>query len=298
LTPVHDNKIYDGDAPFSISSRYRVGVLTRSEPEKFSEAAMLPTLNAVETIPFSETPVDIYSLAIDKTKNIWITDHDTPKKLVKIGPSGKMQVNRLGLITPRGIAFGADGSAFVVDSDHSVACVYKISPSGDKTLSWGGFGKAPGFFQKPRSIAVDSKGNVVVLDSGNYRIQKFDGEGKFVSLWTLYQPNRNRPDSMAFAEGRLYVAGDGKITVYSEDGKVLLSWKLAKQHGRTMIAAHQHKIFALEGDFLSVFSDSGKILSEHDYSAIIPESLAVDANGDLYLASTFGYLLRFENNKL
>jgi DNA-binding beta-propeller fold protein YncE len=32
-------------------------------------------------------------------------------------------------------------------------------------------------------IAIDSSGNVFVAEEGNNRIQKFDGDGKFITKW-------------------------------------------------------------------------------------------------------------------
>jgi len=48
---------------------------------------------------------------------------------------------------------------------------------------WGNFGENAGEFVTPAGIAVDSAGNVYVADSGNQRIQKFDGDGNFLRMW-------------------------------------------------------------------------------------------------------------------
>jgi len=53
------------------------------------------------------------------------------------------------------------------------SCVYKIAPDGSILAKWGSSGSGDGEFNKPDSIAVDSEGNVYVMDTGNYRIQKF-----------------------------------------------------------------------------------------------------------------------------
>ena len=38
-------------------------------------------------------------------------------------------------------------------------------------------------FFKPKGVAVDKSGNVYIGDSGNYRIKKFDSEGRFILEW-------------------------------------------------------------------------------------------------------------------
>ncbi len=38
----------------------------------------------------------------------------------------------------------------------------------------------------PRVIAVDSSNNVYVADSGNYRVEKFDSNGNYLTQWGSY----------------------------------------------------------------------------------------------------------------
>jgi tripartite motif-containing protein 71 len=48
---------------------------------------------------------------------------------------------------------------------------------------WGSFGTADGQFNKPHDIAIDSDGNVYVVDYGNHRVQKFSSTGVFLDKW-------------------------------------------------------------------------------------------------------------------
>lgn len=88
----------------------------------------------------------------------------------------------------------------------------------------GGEGSSPGKFVKPRGIAVDEKGNFYVADTGNNRIQKFDADGKFISI--IGDPGEREgkikePNGVAIdAEGNLYVtdAGNHKFLKYNSDG--------------------------------------------------------------------------------
>ncbi len=45
------------------------------------------------------------------------------------------------------------------------------------------FGGGAGSFKQPENVAIDSSGNVFVLDSGNSRVQKFDNTGNFISTF-------------------------------------------------------------------------------------------------------------------
>ena len=62
----------------------------------------------------------------------------------------------------------------------------RVSLSGYKyefVAKWGKFGHGNGEFYGPVDVAVDKNGFVYVVDSGNYRIQKFTSDGKFVTQW-------------------------------------------------------------------------------------------------------------------
>ena len=54
-----------------------------------------------------------------------------------------------------------------------------FSPSGKKTS--GTYGSGPGQVLCPCEVAVDGEGNILVADSGNYRIQKLTSEGQFLA---------------------------------------------------------------------------------------------------------------------
>ena len=51
--------------------------------------------------------------------------------------------------------------------------IEKFDREGNFITQWGGFGNGDGQFNFPYGIAVDAKGSVFVVDSGNTRVQQF-----------------------------------------------------------------------------------------------------------------------------
>jgi DNA-binding beta-propeller fold protein YncE len=66
--------------------------------------------------------------------------------------------------------------------------IIKFDAQGQYLMEWGGSGDAPGQFNQPHSLAMDSRGRLFVADRGNDRIQIFDQDGQFLDEW--YQFSR------------------------------------------------------------------------------------------------------------
>jgi hypothetical protein len=83
-----------------------------------------------------------------------------------------------------GIAIDAVGNVLAVDYNNDASIgLNKYTNTG--TLLWhkGSYGTGAGQFSTPWGLAYDSLGNIYVTDSGNNRVEKFDGNGTFVSQY-------------------------------------------------------------------------------------------------------------------
>jgi len=80
-------------------------------------------------------------------------------------------------------------------------------------------------FDSPSDIAMDSAGNIYILDSGNQRIQKFSPEGKYLS--TIGRKGQGpgefaSPSSLDIdSKGYLYVLDSMRLQILAPDSKVL-----------------------------------------------------------------------------
>ncbi|MFN3974302.1 MAG: peptidyl-alpha-hydroxyglycine alpha-amidating lyase family protein [Dehalococcoidia bacterium] len=152
---------------------------------------------------------------------------------------------------PAKVAFAASGHFFVADG-YGNRRVHKFAPDGTHLLSWGEPGNGPGQFVLVHSLIVDPQGRVLVCDRENDRIQIFDQEGRFQGQWT----GLRRPAALALdREGKLFVAELGSRN-----------------------APPRVSIWTLEGQCLSSWD------SQQVPSMVAPHGIAVDANGDIYLA--------------
>ena len=143
---------------------------------------------------------------------------------------------------PTDVAWDTAGNIYVADG-YGNARVAKFDQHGKFIKSWGSRGTAPGEFHTPHGIALDAQGNVYVADAGNRRIQVFDGDGNFKTLFLnagtpaaicitpgphqyLYSSNSNPPDDID-VNGEIYkMELNGKLI-----GRFGRAGKLPKEFG-------------------------------------------------------------------
>lgn len=110
--------------------------------------------------------------------------------------------------------------------------------SDDKTL-----------FHEARRMLVDPAGNMYVLDSGNFRIQKFDPQGRF--LLTIGKEGQgpgefeNLPAAFISPDETLYTLGGNKLQRFKADGTLLSSLPLTHRLINLYISPG-HTIFGVE----------------------------------------------------
>jgi uncharacterized protein (TIGR03663 family) len=94
-------------------------------------------------------------------------------------------------------------------------------------------GGARGQFSAPAGLAVDGEGNLYVADSGNHRIQKFDGDGHFLGVLGTAgggEGQFNEPWGVAVdSKGNIYVADtwNHRIQKFDSNFRFQKAWGVA-----------------------------------------------------------------------
>jgi len=165
---------------------------------------------------------------------------------------------------PLDVALDPTGNVYAMDTQNNR--VEKFSSGGSYLSSIGSCcalsGPGGEFNLFPQSVAVDGSGNLYVADSGNNRIQKFDSNGNFVSMW----------GSTGMGDGQF--EGLRTITV-SSSGTVY-----AVDEGNA--GPERIEAFDLTGTYLTKWGSSGAGPSQFDH----PWGISTDGAGNVYLADT------------
>ena len=141
-----------------------------------------------------------HGMRTDVQGNIWITDNGNHqvmqftrdgKLLQSWGVKGKAGTDDKTFNRPTDVAFSPDGQHVYVSDGYGNSRVVQYTNAGRYVRAWGEKGKAPGQFNTPHSIGVDSKGRVYVSDRENNRIQVFTASGEFIRQWTHLGATQN-----------------------------------------------------------------------------------------------------------
>jgi DNA-binding beta-propeller fold protein YncE len=140
-----------------------------------------------------------HGLHVDRDGNIWVTDglgrSGKGHQVIKFSPDGKvlLTLGKAGVAgsdpdefnAPSAVYVAPNGDIFVADGHggDTNARIVKFSPDGKFIKTWGKKGSAPGEFDIPHTLAMDSRGRLFVGDRQNNRIQIFNQDGVFIDQW-------------------------------------------------------------------------------------------------------------------
>ncbi|MGH9254134.1 MAG: peptidyl-alpha-hydroxyglycine alpha-amidating lyase family protein [Vicinamibacterales bacterium] len=228
-----------------------------------------------------------HGIHIDRENNIWVTDGEGPDgkdplrngkghQVFKFSPDGKvvMTLGKAGVAgdgpdifnQPSAVLIAPNGDIFIGDGHggNSNARMLKFSKDGKLIKTWGKKGTAPGDFETPHTLAMDSRGRLFVGDRGNNRIQIFDQDGKFLEEWKQF----GRPSG-------IYI--DRNDTLYVADHQSDAKTNPGFSKGITIGSARDGKV-------------TGRIPDPDPAGS--QEGVAADAKGNIYGSLTGGMALK------
>ena len=223
----------------------------------------------------------------------------------------KMPVEKLGcpmhtiegFNSPCGVTINQRRQVVVIEGRGD--CVSVLNDNGEKFF--GTHGSDPGQFDGPTGITVDRDGIILVVDSGNHRIQKFTNDGYFLKAVGSNGKGPlqfNHPTDIAFntVNNKIYVADmmnnrvqilNYDLTFYKSFGdkgssKGQFSHPMGvscDETGKVFIADqlnHRIQVFTADGQFLKSFGIYGQGRGELNK----PRSITTDSNGLVYVGES------------
>jgi DNA-binding beta-propeller fold protein YncE len=238
-------------------------------------------------------------IAVDAGGNLYVADSDnyTIRKITaegvvstiagKAGTQGSVDGTGTAATfsEPFGITVDSSGNLYVADSYNSI--IRKITPVGVvTTLAGGTLGSSDGTgtavgFDGPSGIAVDASGNLYVADSDNDTIRKITAAGVVTTL-------AGKANDYGYADGTgsaarffwpMGIAVDASGNLYVADS----------HYGTIRKITSEGVVSTLAGIATTAGSADGAGTNAYFYG---PEKIAVDADGNLYVADTGNCAIR------
>lgn len=174
-----------------------------------------------------QTPIAITE---DEGENVYITDSSA-------GIIYRYSLVRKELSTfvpfklgrPTGIAYNRRNRLIYV-ADTAAHQVVVFSLDGMERMRIGARGDAPGQFNYPTDLFVDARGNLLVTDALNFRIQRFSPDGQLLDMFGRAGDSSGsfaKPKGVAVdSEGHVYVCDAlfDAVQIFDGTGRVLLDF--------------------------------------------------------------------------
>ena len=198
-----------------------------------------------------------------------------------------------------GLAAGAYVIGSIVASNPAVgnasSALSSVTGSGiaKPVLTFGSRGIGRGMFTDARVVAIDPHGNIIVGDEQDGRVQTFDPSGKFISQFSLGPKVTVRALAVS-PDGKLYVAHEGKVSVYDSSGEEVNTLEAAHS-ADALTFGSDGKLYALTtDDAVERLDAKGEIdlTIPSAFESVLGDSestqyIAVDGLGNIYIVGDY-----------
>ncbi|MGA2455744.1 MAG: SMP-30/gluconolactonase/LRE family protein [Solirubrobacteraceae bacterium] len=269
------------------------------------------------------------SVAVDSSGNLWVSDYGN-SRIEKFSSSGTF----LQAYGSAGSGVDEFSNAWDVAVNQGTNNVYvadtgnnrveELSSAGEfvAAIGWGvSDGKAElevcksgckagiagsgnGEFNGPVALAIDSTGDIWVLDSGNNRVEELSSAGAYMTQFGSKGTGNGQltePTGIALDEGEIYVVdyGNDRVEEFSPSGGYLAQFGSKGSGERQFSYPVSIAVNSTSGDLyvsdagnsrIEEFTPAGKFLTEFgSYGSgkgqlNTPTGLAVNASGEVYIA--------------
>jgi len=253
------------------------------------------------------------SVAVDLQDNLYTVD--MTGRVQKFSPAGQFQLlwqmPQTDLGKPKGMCRDRDGNIVVLEPHYQR--VNHFSTDGHLVAQWGHTGTNAGELKLPRSVAVNSHGEIFVSEYGpTERIQKFSPPAQGSKLLLGFGRPGSGPGEFNRAEGlyvdsqdRLYVADscNHRIQVFSNDGRFVRAYgkpgtglgELSYPYDICVDAAGRQYVCEFGNSRIQVFDASDKPIEIIGGPGAAPGQfsnpwgVALDSSGNLYIADALNH---------
>lgn len=231
------------------------------------------------------------------------------RSIYGFGPAADEQ-----LYLPSSVAIAPDGDIYATDPVR--ARVMRFTPAGEfrALVHTGAGGYVAGQFIRPEAVGVDAlNGELYIADSWANKVIVFSADGEYEREWPLGSQARG----VAIAGDRVFVLGQGSITVFTKEGDRIREWGTRGSDPGQIdaylgIAASDDTVFLADSynRRIQAFSYLGELkwatpsrpetrtagsmeetASADEFAWDLPQDLCIDGAGRLVVADAFRFQL-------
>lgn len=210
---------------------------------------------------------------------------------------------------PRNMSIGQDGKLYFIDSQNKVDVTdllgFSISQFNIE------YGSEPGQISYPMFIDADSQGNFYIVDGGNYRVEKFNALGQYVTsldLSTVSDTQSPSPYGLKVdEEDNVWISdqANSSIKKYSPSGEPLLVFgssgqnngQLSNPSGISIDGEGNIYVAEMGNNRVQKFDSSGNYISKisgngygyDDGEIYAPQNVALRPNGNVIISQTVSH---------